>query len=120
MSRFVRITEKEFDDYLKPEKGWKKNICGYEYVYDFIVPSIPSVMIKVMSSINTGTGEGRNRGSDCIRVFAVRVDNQGKVIGGYIRKKKVYRTTNWKQNLLDAYKVVLSQVRERAKKDGLV
>ena len=108
------------DDHLKTSKGWVKEQCGYEYVYSFKIPSIPSVVIKVMSSISTGTGEGRNKGSDAIRVFAVKIDNKGKVVGGYIRKQKVYRTTNWRQNLIDAYKVVLAQVRVRARKQGLL
>ena len=120
MSSYVKITEQEMDSHLKSSKGWVKEVCGYEYVYSFKVPSIPCIIIKVMSSINTGTGEGRNRGSDAIRVFAVRTDSQGKVICGYIKKQRVYRTTNWRTNLVDAYKIVLSQVRVRAKKQGLI
>jgi hypothetical protein len=116
MGTYVKITEQEMDDHLKSSKGWVKEACGYEYVYSFKIPSIPFVVIKVMSSISTGTGEGRNKGSDAIRVFAVKVDSKGKVICGYIKKQKVNRTTNWRKNLIDAYKIVLAQCRVRAKR----
>lgn len=120
MSRYKKITLQEMDDLLKSEKGWVRNVCGYEYVYDYKMKQVPNVMIKVLSSVNTGTGEGRNKGSDAIRVFAVKIDNNGKVIGGYIRKQTVYRTTNWRQNLKIAYMSVRSQVFVRAKKDGII
>jgi len=120
MGTYVKITEQEMDDHLKASKGWVKETCGYEYVYTFKIPSIPCVLIKVMSSVNTGTGEGRNKGSDAIRVFAVKTDNRGKVICGYIKKQRVNRTTNWRDNLIDAYKVILAQVRVRARKQGLI
>lgn len=116
MSTYIKITEQEMDDHLKSSKGWVKETCGYEYVYSFRVPSVPFVVIKVMSSINIGTGEGRNKGSDAIRVFAVRTDSKGKVVCGYIKKQRVNRTTNWRTNLIDAYKIVLAQVRVRARK----
>ena len=117
---YVKITEKEFDDYLKASNGWVKNRCGYEYVYDYQMKKVPSIIVKVMSSINTGTGEGRNKGSDAIRVFAVKIDNRGKVVCGYIKRQTVYRTTNWRKNLLNAYKIVMSQVLVRAKRDNLI
>ena len=119
MSSYVKITEQEMDSHLKSSKGWVKNVCGYEYVYDYKMKNVPCVMIKVMSSINTGTGEGRNKGSDAIRVFAVKLDKDGKVSGGYIRKQVVYRTTHWKANLLKAYMDVRNQVFQRAGKDGI-
>jgi hypothetical protein len=120
MGTYVKITEQEMDDRLKTSKGWVKETCGYEYVYSYVNPTIPSVMIKIMSSVNTGTGEGRNKGSDAIRVFAVKIDKDGKVVRGYIKKQRVNRTTNWKDNLIRAYKIVWSQVCVRARRENLI
>ena len=120
MGTYVKITEQEMDDRLKSSKGWVKEVCGYEYVYSYVNPRIPSVMIKIMISVNTGTGEVRNKGSDAIRVFAVNLDSKGKVVKGYIKKQRVNRTTNWRDNLIKAYKIVWSQVFVRARKQGLI
>ena len=120
MERYVEITEQEMDDYLQRSKGWEKNQCGYEYVYDYKLKSVPSVMIKVMSSINIGDGTSRNKGSDAIRVFAVKIDRQGKVIGGYIKKQRVNRVANWRGNLKAAFLSVRNQVYVRARKQGLL
>ena len=98
MERYVKITESEMDAFLKPEKGWVKQISGYEYVYDYKHPCQPFV-VKVMSSISIKDATGRNKGSDAIRVFAVRVDRNNRVVGGLVRSKRVYRTMNWKENL---------------------
>ncbi len=113
------ITEMDFDNYLTKEKGWKKNKSGYEYVYDYRLKQIPSIMIKVLSSVNTGEGRS-NKGSHAIRVFAVKIDNDGKIIRGYIKKQVVHLTPNWKEDLLDAYKIIMSQVVVRARKQNLI
>ena len=111
------ITLAEMDNHLKSSKGWIKEVCGYEYVYTFKIPSIPCVLIKVMSSISTGNK--KNKGSDDIRVFAVKTDINGKIICGYIKKQRVRKTTEWKANLINAYMIVLAQVRVRARKDSV-
>jgi hypothetical protein len=121
----MKITEKEFDSYLQKEKGWRKFKCGYEYVYDFKLHKVPTVIIKVLSSINTGDGESRNKGSDAIRVFAVRqaynVETERmEIVGGYISKQVVDITIHWREDLLNAYKIVLSQVMVRARREKLV
>jgi len=113
------VTETEFDNYLTKEKGWEKSKNGYEYVYDYTMKQIPSVMIKVLSSVNTGEGKS-NKGSHAIRVFAVRIGRDGRIIRGYIKKQIVHLTTDWKEDLLTAYKSVMYQVVERAKKDRLI
>jgi hypothetical protein len=113
------ITEMDFDNYLTKEKGWVKNKNGYEYVYDYTLKQIPSIMIKVLSSVNTGEGK-RNKGSHAIRVFAVKVDGEGNIIKGYIKKQVVHLTTNWREDLLNAYKIIMSQVVVRARKQGLI
>jgi len=113
------ITETEFDNYLTKEKNWVKSKSGYEYVYDYTMKQIPSVMIKVLSSVNTGEGKS-NKGSHAIRIFAVRIDKDGKIIRGYIKKQIVHLTTNWREDLLNAYKIIMSQVVVRARKDRLL
>lgn len=98
METFVNITEAEMDDFLKKDKGWEKNRSGYEYVYDYHIPNYP-IIVKVMSSISVNTLQGRNKGSDAIRVFAVRKDKNGKVAGGLLKAKRVYRTQNWRDHV---------------------
>ena len=118
MERYVEITEQEMDDYLQTSKGWEKNKSGYEYVYDYTMKQIPSVMIKVLSSVNTGEGKS-NKGSHAIRVFAVKIDRDGKIIRGYITKQVVKIATNWREDLEEACQAVMRQIFERAKRDGI-
>jgi hypothetical protein len=113
------ITETEFDSYLTKEKSWIKSKSGYEYVYDYTMKQIPSVMIKVLSSVNTGEGKS-NKGSHAIRVFAVRINKDGKIIRGYVKKQIVHLTPNWREDLLIAYKIILSQITVRARRDKLI
>ena len=122
---YVTIKEQEMDKYLKQSKGWVKEACGYEYVYSFRIPSIRNIVIKVMSSINTGDGSKCNKGSHAIRIFAVKTQfdidsGKHKIVCGYIKKQKVNITENWKTDLLDAYKIVLAQVRVRARRENLL
>ena len=109
----------DFDSYLTANKGWTKSKSGYEYVYDYTMKQIPSIMIKVLSSVDTGEGK-RNKGSHAIRVFAVKIDRDGKIICGYVKKQVVQLTTNWREDLLNAYKIIMSQVVVRARKQKLI
>jgi len=123
MGRYVGITEQEMDDYLQQSKGWEKNKSGYEYVYDYKIKQIPSTMIKVLSSVNTGEGKS-NKGSHAIRVFAVRTSfdiesGRDKIVGGYIPKRIVQITTNWRKDLEEACKSVMRQIFERAKRERI-
>ncbi len=113
------ITEMDFDNYLTKENGWVKNKSGYEYVYDYKMKQIPNIVIKVLSSVNTGEGKS-NKGSYAIRVFAVKVDNDGEIICGYIKKQVVQLTTNWREDLKSAYLIIRSQVVVRARKQRLI
>ena len=113
------LTEMDFDSYLTKEKGWVKNKSGYEYVYDYTMKQIPSIMIKVLSSVNTGEGKS-NKGSHSIRVFAVKINSKGEIVRGYIKKQVVFITTNWREDLLTAYKIIMSQVVVRARKQKLI
>lgn len=123
MERYVEITEQEMDDYLQQSKGWERNKSGYEYVYDYRMRQIPSIMIKVLSSVNTGEGKS-NKGSHSIRVFAVQTSfdiesGKDKIVRGYISKQVVQKTTNWRKNLEKACKSVMCQIFERAKREGV-
>ena len=112
METYVEITEQEMDDFLKTDKGWEKNRAGYEYVYDYHIPHFP-IIVKVMSSISINTSQGRNKGSDAIRVFAVKKDKDGNVTGGLIKAKRVYRTKNWRNNV---FKAVVDTIRNSKKR----
>lgn len=115
----IDITEQDFDTYLTPKKGWIKNKSGYEYVYDYKMTKVPNIIIKVLSSVDTGEGK-KNKGSDVIRVFAVRTDDEGKIVRGYIRKQIVFRTKTWRADLKKAYMTVRSQVFVRAREQRII
>ena len=101
MERFIFITLKEMDEFLKKEKGWFRSRSGNEWIYDFHMKKIP-VIIKVASSIRIDTERSRNKGSDAIRVFAVIKEGLGekdKITKGLLKASRVYRTINWQDNL---------------------
>ncbi len=98
---YVKITKKEFDEKLKVDKGWIVNHSGNEYIYDFHLSKLP-IIIKVASSIRLDTNKSRNKGADAIRVYAVEkegVDPKAKITRGLLKSRRVYRTTNWRNNL---------------------
>ena len=89
------------DDKLKSEKGWKCCRSGNEYIYDFHLNKHP-IIVKVSSSIRIDDDRARNKGSDAIRIFAVQkdgLDKKSKIVSGLIKARRVYRTTNWRDNL---------------------
>jgi hypothetical protein len=98
---YTRITKQEMDDKLSVDKGWICNQTCNEYVYDFHLKNYP-IIVKVASSIRIDDGRARNKGSDAIRVFAVQkegLDVKDKIISGLVKSKRVYRTTNWRDNV---------------------
>lgn len=120
----INITRQEMDAYLSTKKGWAKNKSGYEYVYDYTMKTVPNIMIKVLSSVNTGEGKS-NKGSGAIRIFAVKTEfdidsGQLKIVRGYIKKQIVFKTETWREDLKQAYMIVRSQIFVRAKKQGLI
>lgn len=116
--RYTEISIEEMDNFLKEDKGWQKNISGYEYVYDYKMKHFP-VLIKVMSSVSVVSAKGRNKGSDAIRVFAVQIDKNGKVIKGLLSSKRVYRTENWRENLEKAVYGKLKQAKKVCQERGI-
>ena len=110
--RYVEIKLSEFDNLLKTEKGWERNISGKEYVYDYKLKDKP-VLIKVLSSITEGNTSTRSCGKDAIRVFAVVVNEAGSVLRGLTKSRRVYRTKNWRDNVKQAYIETLELVKQR-------
>ena len=98
---YVRITKQEMDDKLRTEKGWICNHSGNEYIYDFHLKKYP-IIIKVASTIRVDNNRARNRGSDVIRVFAVKkngLNPDADIIGGVCKATRVNRTIYWRNNL---------------------
>lgn len=104
---YVVVTELEFDNLLKPEKGWRKEIKGNEYVYSVTSKRNPNVVVLVYSSLSTDKGTGRKCGGDAIRICAVNtLYNKG-----IMKSKRVYRTPGWdervKERVIETLKKIL-------------
>ena len=98
---YCRITKQDMDDKLKSEKGWDCNRSGNEYIYDFHLSKLP-IIIKVASSIRIDTDRARNKGSDAIRIYAVRkegIEKEAPIVAGLVKASKIYRMDNWRKNL---------------------
>ena len=116
--KYTEITKEEMDKKLRADKGWICNHSGNEYVYDFHLKKMP-VIIKVASSIRLDTNKGRNKGSDAIRVFAVRkesLDVKAKVTRGLVKAQRVYRVMGWKTNLEKAVVNIMAIAKSRQTK----
>lgn len=95
---YIHITQKEMDDFMSENlfKCINPNQTSQELIY-IITWHDECYMLKVYSSIVPGHG-ARKLGKDAIRVVLFAKTNVGyKPI---IKFPKVYRTTNWKSNLL--------------------
>lgn len=104
---YVIILEAEFDDLLKAEKGWVKEVKGQEYVYSFqLKKKAPNISILVYSSISPD-GLSKKCSSDAIRVCAVNtVLNRG-----VIKTNRINRTSGWNVRLAEKVLDVLSQIK---------
>lgn len=87
---YVVVTELEFDNLLKFDKGWTKDYQGNELVYSYITTKNPDVVIKVYSSI-TNSGTGRKKGADAIRIVAVNT----RTNRGILKATRTYRIVGW-------------------------
>jgi hypothetical protein len=101
MGTFVKPTLEQFDELLKSENGWTKNISGKEFVYDYEMTRFPNIIIKVLTSIKTENNAARKVGQDAIRVFVIR--KVGKGFKGYAKQVRVNRTINWRDNVKKAF-----------------
>jgi hypothetical protein len=93
-ARYVVVTELEFDNVCKPDKGWVKTYQGEELVYQYTTKKNPDVVVKVFSSI-TKSGLGRKCGGDAVRVCAVNT----KTNRGIIKSSRVYRVPGWEDRV---------------------
>jgi len=112
---YTSITKEEFDEKLQQGKGWVLNTSGNEYVYDFHLQHYP-IIVKVASSIRLDSKISRNKGADAIRVFAVEKESlvqKAKIKSGILKAKRVYRTTNWRDNLQKAVLVAIKESKKR-------
>lgn len=109
MSTYCRISTSEMQELLKTEKGWKTEMAGKEIVFSFNLKSYPFIQVKVFSSIKLDTGVGRDLGKDAIRVCAVNVARNI----GWIKVSRVYRTTNWRENLKSRITEVIEKSKQR-------
>lgn len=104
---YVVVTELEFDNLFKPEKGWRKVIKGNEYVYTYTSTKNPKIDVLVYSSLSTDKGTGRKCGGDAIRVCAVNTVSKK----GIMKSKRVYRTPGWdervKERVIETLKKIL-------------
>lgn len=103
---YITILESEFDDLLKTEKGWTKELKGQEYVYSWQLKRKPNISILVYSSISPD-GLSKKVGSDAIRVCAVNtVLNKG-----VIKSNRINRTSGWNVRLMEKVLEVLTQIK---------
>ena len=108
MDTIITITEKEMDEFLKVSKGWVKQISGYEYVYDYSLPRYP-IVVKVLSTISVPNSPRKNRGSNVIRIYAVKVDVHGKVICGLMKSTRIRVVPGWQS---EVYETVISVIQK--------
>jgi len=96
-AKFTNITLDEMTtDVLKPAKGWKEvDVNAKEYVFDWTLPRWPGIVVRVYTSISKGSGQGRRKGADAIRICAVDTE-----LNKPLRKfKRLHRVKNWRDNL---------------------
>ena len=101
MGTYVEVKLNEFDELLKAEKGWEREVCGKEYIYNYEMKSFPGLIVKVLTSIKIDTVAARKKGQDAIRVYVVR--KIGKEFKGYAKSIRVNRTMNWRDNVKKAF-----------------
>jgi len=90
---YTKITELEFDEVLKAERGWTKEFAYGEYVYSFRLKKNPDVEIKVFSSISNGSS--KPVGKDAIRICAVNT----RTNKGILKAKRINRVPGWDARL---------------------
>jgi len=112
--RAVRITIEEmrpiFSKTTADGRGWQEGVQGRsEIVFDF--PYAPNCIIRVWTSIHTGTEASAGVGKDAIRVTAFDPINNR----GLMKCPIVMRTTNWRNNLLARLELVKRDLPNRLK-----
>lgn len=94
---YVPVTELEFDQVLKKEKGWEKiHTQGTkEIIYVFKMKTKPFT-VKVYSSITESNGVSRGCGKDAIRVCAINHETNS----GAAKTRRINRVPGWEDRLV--------------------
>jgi hypothetical protein len=98
--RYTEISLDEMESFIKesyralhPKKGRK----GAEVIFDLSLSDNHSIFVRVYTSIYEGSGQGRNKGSDSIKV--VMLSDKGQAL--MPPAKIVMRTKNWRSAVED-------------------
>jgi|DEB0MinimDraft_6_1074348.scaffolds.fasta_scaffold99636_2 hypothetical protein len=104
--KYTTITETQMNELLKSDKGWKQTTTAKtkELVYEFPLKQ-DGIVIKVYSSI--ARGQSRKKGTDAIRVCAVKGDK------GWVKAPRVLRVEGWRDNLKTRVLDVITQAKAR-------
>jgi hypothetical protein len=108
-STYYAITLTEMENFLKPEKGWKKEICGNEFVFLFVIPSRPELTIKVFSGIKSDSLFSRDCGKDALRVACINTTTNR----GWIKSGRCNRVIGWQANLKAKILQVITDAKNR-------
>jgi hypothetical protein len=100
----------EFDNLLKTQKGWVKNVSGKEYVYDYRMKKFPNIIIKVLTGI--AENDIMTKPNKDIRVFVIKETDKGII--GYSTAIIVKKTENWR---IDVEKAVWKKVTDVADRE---
>lgn len=102
---YVVVTELEFDNLLKYEKGWTKDYQGSELVYSYNTVKNPNIQIKVYSSL-TKSGVCRKCGGDAIRIVAINT----KTNKGVLKSSRTYRVPGWEVRVKEKVIGLINQI----------
>lgn len=99
--KYVKILRDEFEEFLYDQSPyyWQEvNTDSGELVYetDEFMIMYPDISLRIFSTIDKGTDEGREKGDDAIRTV-IWSKEKDVPIGG---RKSTYRIKTWKKNLL--------------------
>ena len=107
---YTQITLDEMNNVLKADKGWKPFNSHKEYVYDWCIPGLNGVVIRVYTSVAKLNDQGRRCGGDAIRVCAVNTVTDR----GLVKSRRVHRTQGWRDNLKSRVLDTIKVAKERA------
>lgn len=113
--RYVQIRIEEFDAWARKNcfvefDAQTIGIRTYEKVYSRDINDLSKARVIIFSSVDLRDDAARNVGTDAIRTYIyLRTDaeNNTRDWFKYITLSRVYRTKNWKDNLLERTKEAL-------------
>jgi len=109
MAHYYPVKLEEMENFLRAEKGWRKETQGNEFLFSYKLKAAPRIEIKVFTGIRTDTAQSRKVGADSIKVCAVDVVKHQ----GFIKARRIHRTFGWKNNLQDRVMQVIRQSNAR-------